>query len=93
MGPFKRSARIPSIIQIMLRTMEVGSVSRRQALSKSADLYLRPPLQGVKPTDFAEAGEIASLGYRSAKDAVAGWLENPEIPAERKPLVRQKGKP
>jgi lysophospholipid hydrolase len=86
--PFGRGVQIPSILLIMLRTMEFGGVSRKRSLAEAADLYLRPPLEGFKPTDFSRAAEIVEVGYRSAMEGIAGWLENPQIPAGRKPFLR-----
>src|SRR5207248_11579610 len=71
LNPFARSRlRIPNIALIMLRTIEFGGITHNRSAASSADLYLRPPLQHVKPTDFSMAEQIVDIGYRHAREAI-----------------------
>jgi NTE family protein/lysophospholipid hydrolase len=64
---------IPNILSIMLRTIEFGGITHNRSAASSADLYLRPPLQQFKPTDFALSEQIVDIGYRHAREALERW--------------------
>jgi predicted acylesterase/phospholipase RssA/CRP-like cAMP-binding protein len=86
--PFARSrAYMPSILLILMRTLEFGGVTLKQSLSQRADLYLRPPLLAFKRTDFALADRIAAVGYEHAVGEIRRWLATPL--GDRGPCLRQ----
>jgi predicted acylesterase/phospholipase RssA/CRP-like cAMP-binding protein len=92
-NPFSKSrAYVPSILLILMRTLEFGGITLKQALSERADLFLRPPLLPFKRTDFKLAESIAEVGYEHALAGVMRWLEDPRS-SNRRPWVRPSGAP
>ncbi|MGZ4825645.1 MAG: cyclic nucleotide-binding and patatin-like phospholipase domain-containing protein, partial [Terriglobales bacterium] len=73
-NPFTRTPQwVPNIVSIMLRTIEFGGITHNRSAATSADLYLRPPLQKFKPTDFVLSEQIVDVGYRHAREALERW--------------------
>lgn len=74
-SPFvKEKTYLPSILLILMRTIEFGGISFKREASSAADVYLRPPLLQFKRTDFHSAKEIAEAGYRHAREQIEAWL-------------------
>jgi len=71
----KQRTYTPSILLVMMRTIEFGGVSYKNARLEMADIYMRPPMLGFKRTDFHSAAAIADTGYQTAKADIAQWLQ------------------
>ena len=72
--PFDRpKTPIPTMMQIVMRTIEFGGLPSIEATMRMADLYLRPPLVQFKRGDFNAAREIADVGYRFAIEKIGEW--------------------
>ncbi len=81
-SPFVKSKTyVPSILLIVMRTVEFGGISFKKHASEAADIYLRPPLLRFKRTDFHSAAEIAEVGYQHAREQIETWLSS-----RRKPI-------
>jgi predicted acylesterase/phospholipase RssA len=65
---------VPSILLIMMRTLEFGGVSYKKRIADASDLYLQPPLLQFKRTDFALAPQIVEVSYRYAREQIESWL-------------------
>jgi NTE family protein len=73
-SPFvKANTYVPSILLIVMRTVEFGGISFKRRASEAADIYLRPPLLRFKRTDFHAAAEIAQVGYQHAREQIEAW--------------------
>ncbi len=80
-SPFvKKKTYTPSILLILMRTIEFGGISFKRETSAAADVYLRPPLLQFKRTDFHAAAEIAEAGYRHAREVIENWLSRQPKP-------------
>ena len=76
-SPFVKSKTyVPSILLIVMRTVEFGGISFKKHASEAADIYLRPPLLRFKRTDFHSAAEIAEVGYQHAREQLEAWLHS-----------------
>ena len=75
----KKNDRFPSIVEVLSRSVLLGSVRDSQASGRQADLYLRPPVDGVPMGAFKSIDDVVELGYRYASKQVEAWLR------ERKP--------
>lgn len=65
---------IPSLADILMRTATLSSVSKGMEASRSADLYLRLPSDGVRTTEWSGVDRAAEAGYRYAVDRIAAWM-------------------
>jgi predicted acylesterase/phospholipase RssA len=73
LNPFAPSMRVPSLFAIMLRTAELNDVYRRQEKRELADLFIAPPLEQFSMLNFRPSAQIAAVGYRAARQALAAW--------------------
>jgi NTE family protein/lysophospholipid hydrolase len=77
LGP---KVELPSIVSIMQRAAELGSVYGRHKLieSRLADIYLQPPVEDIFVADFKKVDEAARIGYEHGKGRLAEWWSNVE---------------
>lgn len=55
--------RLPNIVNVLMRTAEIGSVRDSKVSGSPADLYLHVPLEGIAMTDFQAIDRIVAAGY------------------------------
>ena len=76
LSPFARKRTpVPSLMLVLMRTIEFGGLSHKKTTSRVADIYLRPPLLKFKRNDFYSASEIAQVGYDHAREQIEAWLK------------------
>lgn len=70
-----RRAKIPGIGNVILRSMILGSVNKRNDYEarRVADLIVRMDLDGVAMLDFERVAEVAALGYDNAHHQLADY--------------------
>ena len=54
---------VPNIVNIMLRSIMVGSSHKSNEVADLSDVYLRPPVFDFGMGDLHKAEEIAQIGY------------------------------
>ncbi len=64
---------LPSIIKILMRTAEIGSVRDARLAGSPADIYVHIPLEGISMTDFARVDQIIEAGYEYTTRHLAEW--------------------
>jgi NTE family protein len=76
LGWFGIRTRAPSILGLAMRATEINSANRmRQPSFRAlADLIVEPPLAEFPILAFDRYAPIVEIGYRSAREAIAGWL-------------------
>ena len=74
LGRHKR--KYPGISAVLLRTMVVGSMQRRdeQIAAGLADLFLDPDLRGISLLAFGDVESVAKAGYEAAYPVIEEWL-------------------
>jgi len=89
LNPFaKRHIYTPSILLVMIRTLEYSGVSYKGVRLQYADMYMCPELLKFKRTDFHLAAEIVSTGYECARANILEWLSRPGVAEQRPDLAR-----
>lgn len=73
LNPFSKGIYPPSIIKVLMQTIDFSSESYRRRVADAADLYIRPPLEGFRFDDFERSGEMVEAAYRHAKQIVGQW--------------------
>lgn len=63
---------VPSILLVLMRTLEFGGISYRTTREGAADILLRPPMLGFKRTDWHLADEIVEVSHRHALERIEG---------------------
>jgi predicted acylesterase/phospholipase RssA/CRP-like cAMP-binding protein len=66
---------LPNLADILMRTATLSSVSKEVEASRDADLYLKPPSDGVRTTEWSGLDRAVDAGYRYALDRVERWSE------------------
>jgi NTE family protein/lysophospholipid hydrolase len=74
LNPFANSVGMPSIVEILTRSMAIGSIANRtMMLNRATDLLLEPPLSTYSVTDHVKGPEIAEVGYANAAETIGQW--------------------
>jgi NTE family protein/lysophospholipid hydrolase len=63
----KNRVYTPSILLVMIRTLEYTGISNQNARLKSADIFMYPDMLRFRRTDFHLADQIAQAGYDCAR--------------------------
>jgi predicted acylesterase/phospholipase RssA len=66
---------IPSINDILMRTLMLGSASRTHQVMREVDLYVRPPIDRFGMLEFESMRKISDAGYTHARKVLPAWLE------------------
>jgi predicted acylesterase/phospholipase RssA len=61
----------PSILLVLIRTLEYTGISNQHARLKSADIFMYPDMLRFRRTDFHLAAEIVQAGYDCARASLA----------------------
>jgi predicted acylesterase/phospholipase RssA/CRP-like cAMP-binding protein len=84
----------PSILLVMIRTLEYTGISYKNVRLKLADIYMHPDLLKFKRTDFHLATGIVQAGYDCAREKILEWIEASDVAVTRRPdLARLAMKP
>lgn len=81
----KKPVYVPSILLIIMRTLEFGGIAFKNSHRKIADVYLLPDLLPFKRTDFHAADQIAQVGYDVTSGEVGEWQATSAKFAARRP--------
>jgi lysophospholipid hydrolase len=84
--PFSGRIYTPSILLVMIRTLEYSGIANKNVRLKSADVYMYPEMLQFKRTDFHRAAEIEQTGYACATSTVGHWRESHEAKGRRPDL-------
>ncbi|MGE5244833.1 MAG: cyclic nucleotide-binding domain-containing protein [Betaproteobacteria bacterium] len=87
-NPFaKERPKVPNLFNILLRTIEFAGIARRRTARQIADVYLQPPVERFRQTDFPLGAEIAEVAYRDALPRLKAWKEDAvrfRVPADER---------
>ncbi len=93
-NPFSRKrVYTPSILLVMIRTLEFSGIAYKNHRIEFADIYMYPDLLKFKRTDFHLASQIAQAGYDAARAKVSEWLANSSTAAAKRPDLTAAGQP
>lgn len=73
----KKKGYLPSILLVLMRTIEFGGTAFKTARNRYADVYLQPPMLGFKRTDWRQAEKIVEVGRKHTLERMEEWLESP----------------
>jgi len=85
-SPFLRQhVYTPSILLVMIRTLEFSGIAYKSVRIQFADIYMYPDLLKFKRTDFHLAQQIAQAGYDAARAKVTEWITHSSVAAAKRP--------
>ncbi len=70
LSPFKKKIILPGILDIMMRTIMVGSANKEIYAKKAADFNFCPPVGGFGLLEFEAIDKIVEAGYLYAKERI-----------------------
>jgi predicted acylesterase/phospholipase RssA/CRP-like cAMP-binding protein len=75
LNPFKDKIVIPTILDIMMRTILLSSINQANRVKDDADHYFDPPIDQFGLLDFKSLNEISTAGYEYAKQEIEEWKQ------------------
>jgi lysophospholipid hydrolase len=84
LNPFSASIYPPSIIKVLMKTIDFSSESYRRKVADAADLYIRLPLVGFRFDDFKRSREMADTAYRESIEMIRSWTKQPQSQPQKK---------
>lgn len=70
-SPFHRAPRVPTLMEIMLRSALLASTEREGSVEAQSDVYLRPPVSGFGLLQMDRLEEIVAVGYQYGLEALS----------------------
>ena len=68
------------MMNILLRSMELGSVQSTQVRRQEKGFYLRPPVAPFGRFAWDRVEELAEAGYRYGLEEIGRWKERGPLP-------------
>ncbi len=76
LNPFSKGEHAPQIMNIMMRTIEVNTVSHLDESRALTDMFIQPPIHDFSIKDFDAYEAIIEVGYEEGKKSIAEWQKN-----------------
>jgi NTE family protein/lysophospholipid hydrolase len=70
LNPLAEALLLPGIVDVLLRTTEVGSVLSSKTMEQRADVVFHPPVDDVGLLDFSAVDRLIDAGYRNAVEVL-----------------------
>lgn len=75
LNPFAKSMRAPSIVGVILRTLDINSTRRAKEEEALVDVMIYPDVKKFKTTDYDQWQAIAQTGYEAALAPLTAWQQ------------------
>jgi predicted acylesterase/phospholipase RssA/CRP-like cAMP-binding protein len=66
----------PSILLVLMRTLQFGGIAFKSTRNQLADIYLQPPMLGFHRTDWHLAEQIVEVSREHALEEIAHWRQS-----------------
>ena len=73
LNPFAPPMRVPSVLSILVRTLDVNGMYRTAAIRHLADLVVPLPLEEFGILEFESYERIVEIGYNTTREYLAEW--------------------
>ena len=78
LNPATPTLEVPKLLDILMRTVSISSLEKRQQARDAADLYLSPPVSGIGMLEFSAMRTLIQRGYEHTLESLASWPGLPE---------------
>jgi len=75
-NPFSTGEHAPQIMNIMMRTIEVNTVSHLDDSKELTDMFIQPPINNFSIKDFDAYEAIIEVGYQEGKKCIEEWQKS-----------------
>lgn len=79
LNPFKKSLQMPTITTLMSRVVTVNQSYKIQQIEKTAEFYLKLPVEEFGMLDFTAIDQLAEMGYDYTRQQILRWKQNKEL--------------
>ena len=73
LNPFSRKIKAPSLIEVLMRTLEVNGTRASRNHADRADLLIQPDTRGFKPHEYDKWKHLAQRGYDASIEQLREW--------------------
>ena len=73
LNPFAPTLKVPTLADILMRTVTVSSLGKQQQALEAADLMLRPPVGDFGLLESTAMDVLIERGYQYTKERLATW--------------------
>ncbi len=70
---FSKRLKTPTLVEILMRTLEVNGVKTSRDQAELADLLILPDTRGFAPTAYHKWKDIAARGYEASIEPLKAW--------------------
>jgi NTE family protein len=84
LNPLRKSIKVPTIVDIMMRTAMLASTQSSQASARAIDLHLSPPTDEFGMFEWTALNKLADVGYAFAQTIVPAWWADHPSPGVRR---------
>jgi predicted acylesterase/phospholipase RssA/CRP-like cAMP-binding protein len=71
--PLRDRARVPSVVEVLARSSEIGGSETARVMEQRADFVLHPPTGDHALLDFQALDDLQRLGYEYTMAEIEGW--------------------
>ncbi|MCP4130949.1 MAG: cyclic nucleotide-binding domain-containing protein [bacterium] len=71
--PFMKKIEVPTIADVLTRSISISSISKIRMVKNDADIYFNPPVEHFNHLNPSYAEEIAEAGYLYAREKALEW--------------------
>lgn len=71
--PGRRAPRVPSVVSVLMKAAEIGTMAKIRELGEQADLLLRPPVARYGLTEVKSFDRIVEAGYEHTRRRLSEW--------------------
>lgn len=73
MNPFSKNLKTPSLVEILMRTLEVNATSSSREQTHLTDLLIQPDTRGYGPDAYDKWKPLAERGYEASIEKLVEW--------------------
>jgi len=73
LNPFQRAARVPRLVETLLRSTDIKGIERLHETLQELDLLIEPDVSEISLLDFKSYARISDIGYEAAREAFAEY--------------------
>lgn len=73
LNPFSKKMKTPTLVEVLMRTLEVNASKSSREQAKLTDLLIQPDTRGFGPTAYHKWEPLAQRGYEASLEPLKEW--------------------
>ncbi len=79
LNPFSKRLKTPTLVDTLMRTLEVNGVKTSRDQAELADLLIQPDTRGFPPTAYHKWQDLAARGYEASLEPLKAWKTKQDL--------------